>query len=231
MEWYTSAEECCKSFIPAARRASANYCIGKDGEIFLNVDERNRAWTSGNYDNDHRAITIECANYMDSGRYGVLPDAVWKSLVLLCVDICRRNNIPKLIFTGDKSGNLTMHKYFQDTNCPGPWLSKQFARLANEVNAAIIDGKAPFVSDETQQGAYIVNVDTLNVRDQPSLDGAIVAEYHRNDIVMLDNFYIQNDGYSWGRYTATLSGKKRYIAMGRDTGKVEPDDYLIPYRM
>lgn len=228
MEWYTSARKCCESFIPAARMASANYCIGKDGEIFLNVDERNRAWTSGNYDNDHRAITIECANYMDSGRYGVLPDVVWNSLVMLCIDICKRNEISKLVFTGNSEGNLTMHKYFQDTNCPGPWLSNQFDRLAKEVNAQLIDSAVPHIPDDTKQGMYVVNVQTLNVRDQPSLDGAVVAEYHYNDVVMLDGWFIQNDGYSWGRYTATLSGKHRYVALGRDTGKVEPDDYLIP---
>ena len=66
MAWYTDAKTCCESFVPSSRRASANYCIGKDGEIWLNVEEKNRAWTTGSSYNDNRAITIECANYMDS---------------------------------------------------------------------------------------------------------------------------------------------------------------------
>lgn len=140
MDWYTDAETCCESFLPTSRRASSNYCIGKDGEIWLCVDEENAAWTSGNYDNDNRAITIECANYMDNANghvVGQLPDKTWNSLVQLCADICRRNNIPSLHYTGDLNGNLTMHKWFQDTDCPGPWLSKQFGKLANEVNAIL----------------------------------------------------------------------------------------------
>ncbi len=137
MAWYTDAKTCCESFVPAARRASANYCIGKDGEIWLNVDEKNGAWTSGNYDNDNRAITIECANYNNSGNghvYGELPTATWNSLVRLCADICKRNGIAKCTYTGNVNGVLTKHKWFQNTDCPGPWLDKQFDRLATEVN-------------------------------------------------------------------------------------------------
>ena len=147
MCWYTDARTCCESFVPAARRASANYCIGKDGEIWLNVDECNGAWTSGNYDNDNRAITIECANYMDSRDghvYGELPKKTWDSLVQLCADICLRNGIASCTYTGNLNGVLTKHKWFQSTDCPGPWLDKQFGRLADEVNEIIGGGSIPF---------------------------------------------------------------------------------------
>ena len=55
-------------------------------------------------------------------------------LIELCVDICKRNGIKKLNYTGDKSGNLTMHKWFANTDCPGPYLSSKFPYIANEVN-------------------------------------------------------------------------------------------------
>ena len=139
MAWYTSAETCCESFVPSSRRASANYCIGKDGEIWLNVEEKNRAWTTGSAYNDNRAITIECANYTDSVHvYGQLPDATWDSLVRLCADICIRNDIGTLNYTGNDNGNLTKHCWYQSTDCPGPWFTNQFKRLANEVNSLII---------------------------------------------------------------------------------------------
>ena len=57
-----------------------------------------------------------------------------ESLILLCVDICKRNGIEKLIYTGDKTGNLTMHKWFQATTCPGPYLESKFPYIADEVN-------------------------------------------------------------------------------------------------
>ena len=109
-----SVETIGEIFRPPARRASSNYGIGSDGRIGMYVEEENRAWTSGSSYNDNRAITIECANLTD----GSLTDSCWKSLVNLCVDICRRNSIPHLNYTGDDSGNLTMHKWYQDTDCP-----------------------------------------------------------------------------------------------------------------
>lgn len=129
-----SAEKCGRSFLPVEREASSNYGIGLDGEVGLYVPEAYRAWTSSNSDNDNRAVTIECANLEDDS----LTDATWDALVDLCVDICQRNGIKRLVFTGDATGNLTMHKYFNPkTVCPGPWLSAQFDLLANEVNARL----------------------------------------------------------------------------------------------
>ena len=227
MEWYTSAKECCESFIPSSRRASANYCIGKDGEIWLNVEEKNRAWTSSSSYNDNRAITIECANYMDSKRYGVLPDATWDSLISLCVDICIRNGIAFINYTGDDSGNLTKHKWYAKTDCPGPWLDKQFGILAEEINKRL-DGHKPDVP-AVVGGTYICRVNGLRVRTKPTINSEVVAFYNMGSTVILDDWYKIADGYVWGRYTATVSKQQRYVAIGRDTGKVEMDDFLVKF--
>lgn len=223
MAWYTDAKTCCESFVPSSRQASANYCIGKDGEIWLNVEECNRAWTTGSSYNDNRAVTIECANYMGKSNYGVLPDVVWDSLVLLCIDICKRNGIERINYTGDDNGNLTKHKWYQNTDCPGPWFTNQFDRLANEINKGLDD----YTPTTKFGGTYVCNVDTLNVRTSPTLHGEIVAQYHFGETVNLDNWYVINDGYVWGRYIGFISGEMRYIAVGPATGKPEPDDFLI----
>ena len=225
MAWYTSAKTCCESFVPSSRRASANYCIGKDGEIWCNVEEENRAWTTGSSYNDNRAITIECANYTDNANYGKLPDATWNSLVKLCVDICKRYGF-KLNYTGDDNGNLTKHKWYQDTDCPGPWFDKQFERLAKEVNTILNGGVTP---DPPMifGGTYRCTVNGLRVRDAPTTKGNVITSYNAGQTVVLDDWYTSSDGYIWGRYTGSSSGKLRYIAVGRDTGKVEPDDYLV----
>ena len=76
-------------------------------------------------------------------------------------------------------------------------------------------------------GRYLCQVGTLNVRTQPNLGGEVVAEYHRGQTVNLDDWYVEADGYVWGRYTGASSGRLRYVAVGRATGKVEPDDYLV----
>lgn len=76
-------------------------------------------------------------------------------------------------------------------------------------------------------GTYRCTVDTLNVRDAPGLSGSVVASYHKGQTVVLDDWYKVADGYVWGRYTGSTSGKERYVAVGRATGKPEADDYLV----
>lgn len=76
-------------------------------------------------------------------------------------------------------------------------------------------------------GTYRCTVDTLNVRDEPGLSGSVVAKYHEGQTVELDDWYKSSDGYVWGRYTGSTSGKERYVAVGRATGKPEADDYLV----
>ena len=128
-----SVESCGEIFAARERQASSNYGIGSDGRVGLYVDEANRSWCSSNRDNDNRAVTIEVANDTVGSDWHI-SDAALAKLIDLCVDICQRNGIPRLNFTGDKSGNLTMHKWFAPTLCPGPYLESRFPYIAVEVN-------------------------------------------------------------------------------------------------
>ena len=128
-----TVEQAGEWFIDNDRGASANYSIGTDGRIGLHVPEDRRAWTSSSRTNDYMAVTIEVANDGGAPDWHI-SDKALESLIKLCVDICKRNGIEKLNFTGDKNGNLTMHKYFAATACPGPYLESKFPYIAQEVN-------------------------------------------------------------------------------------------------
>lgn len=123
-------------------KTSANYGIGKDGRIGLYVEEKDRAWTSSNRDNDNRAITIEIAS--DKKHPYAITDAAYKSLVDLCVDICQRNDIPGLKWKADKSligqpdkQNITVHRWFVNKACPGQYIYDRLGQIADEVNARL----------------------------------------------------------------------------------------------
>ena len=131
-----SAKEICNHFQSKSIKASANYVIGKDGEIALCVPEKCRAWTSNNAANDNMAVTIEVANSTGAPSWEV-SFAAWASLVNLCIDICRRNRIKKLTYTGGPSGDLTLHRFFAATECPGPYLTSKMSELAQLVNDAL----------------------------------------------------------------------------------------------
>lgn len=126
-----TVEQCGALF--QRREAASNYGIDNYGRVGMYVEEKDRAWCSANYDNDHRAINIECANDGGAPDWHV-SDVVLNKLIDLCVDVCQRNGIEKLIFTGDKTGNLTQHNYFCATICPAPYLKSKFPWIAEEVN-------------------------------------------------------------------------------------------------
>lgn len=129
----TTAQALGDLFYKTSRQASSNYGIGNDGTIGCYVDEDNRSWCSSSRDNDSQAITIEVSNCKGEPNWEV-GDKAMESLIKLCVDICKRNKIEKLNFTGDATGNLTLHKYFAATGCPGPYLESKMKWIADTVN-------------------------------------------------------------------------------------------------
>lgn len=129
-----SVETCGNIFANSSRKASSNYGIGSDGRVGMYVEEKNRSWCSSNANNDHQAITIEVANDGGANTNWHVSDKALAKLIELCVDICKRNGITKLNYTGDASGNLTRHNMFANTTCPGGYLQSKFPYIADEVN-------------------------------------------------------------------------------------------------
>lgn len=135
-----SVEACGNVFAPTSRQASSNYGIGSDGRIGMYVEEKDRSWCSSSGANDNRAITIEVANDGGAPDWHI-SDAAIKSLIELCVDICKRNGIARLLWKNDKSlvgqvdkQNMTIHQWFAPTACPGPYLHNKLGYIADEVN-------------------------------------------------------------------------------------------------
>lgn len=157
-----SCESICYCFTSKDRKASCNYGIGFDGKISLCVDEENRSWCSSSNSNDQRAITIECASNKTSPY--TMNEAVYNSLVNLCIDICRRNGKTKLLWFNDKSKSLsyepksnemviTVHRWFTDKSCPGDWLYSRLGDLANTVTKQLAGNNEEYMY-RVQVGAY-----------------------------------------------------------------------------
>lgn len=128
------------SFARPGRQVSSNYAIDSAGRVALYVEEANRAWTSSSRENDNQAVTIEVANDEIGGNWHV-SDAAFETLIELCTDICRRNGIEELCYTGDETGNLTLHSMFSlGTECPGPYLRSRMEEIAAEVTRRLAGG-------------------------------------------------------------------------------------------
>lgn len=133
-------------FAPTTRQGSSNYGIGYDGRIGMYVEEKDRSWCSSSSANDHRAITIEVAS--DTTHPYAVTEAAYNSLIDLCADICKRNGIKKLLWKGDKSligqvdkQNMTAHRWFAATGCPGDYLYQRYGDIANKVNKKLNEGE------------------------------------------------------------------------------------------
>ena len=137
-----SVESCGEVFAPTSRKASSNYGIGSDGRIGMYVEEKDMSWATSNSANDNRAVTIEVAN--NNTKTWTISDSAYKSLVALCVDICKRNGIAELKWKGDKNlvgkvdqQNMTVHRWFSATLCPGDYLYNLHSQIAKDVNAQL----------------------------------------------------------------------------------------------
>ena len=198
-----SAEGLGDWFAKSSTQASSNYGIDKDGRVGLYVEEKNRSWCSSSNANDQRAVTIECAS--DTTEPYAFRDVVYKKLITLCVDICRRNGKKKLLWLGGKGSTaadkaacenytpksdemiLTAHRYWAQKSCPGNWMYARMGDLASKVTAQLGGSSDTDSSTPTTSGGantkfpavpFLVTViiDDLNIRTSGSMSGKVVGQ-------------------------------------------------------
>ena len=129
-------------------------------------------------------------------------DVVYKSLINLLVDICKRNGIKKLLWKADKSligqvnkQNMTVHRWFANKSCPGEWLYSRHGQIANLVNERL--GTTIAVNTPVSNGSsFLVKVmaGALNVRSGPGTSNKINTCVKRGDVYTIVETY-----GDWGR--------------------------------
>ena len=167
-----TAEGLGEWFAKSSTEASSNYGIDKNGRVGLYVEEKNRSWCSSSNANDQRAVTIECAS--DTTEPYAFKDVVYRTLIKLCIDICKRNGKNKLIWFGDKNKTLsyepktremilTVHRWFANKSCPGNWLYSRMGDLAEKVTAALGGSTS---TQETKTSFYRVRKTWVDAKSQ-----------------------------------------------------------------
>ena len=180
-----SVETLGNIFSPTSRKASSNYGIGPDGRIGMYVEEKDRSWCSSSSSNDNRAITIECAS--DTTYPYAINDKVYESLINLCTDICKRNNIKELKWKADKSligqpdkQNMTVHRWFAATACPGDYIYNRLGDIADKVNAKLgvsTSTETPNEESKNESFRVKVRVTDLNIRKGPGTNYAKTGKF------------------------------------------------------
>lgn len=204
-----SIEGCGQVF--QTTRASSHYGIGSDGRIGQYVLESDRAWCCS-HAVDHSVVTIEVASidvYKEPYR---CTEKAYDSLINLCVDICKRNGIKKLIWKEGKQYcpaytgrwdvcNMVPHRYTTDKgkSCPGNYLFGKYGEIAKEVNkrlAASTDQSSSGGATTETPISYLVkiNTDTLNVRKGPGTSYEIATTVKKGQV-----YTIVQESNGWGK--------------------------------
>lgn len=200
-----------------SRQASAHYGINGT-DIGQYVDESDTAWHCGNWYWNQRSIGIELAN--DGGANWHVSNSTVQTAIKLIADICRRNGIEELRYTGDMSGNLCMHKWVCSTSCPGPYLSTQFEYIADRVNEELgmleidgIGGKMTVTRLQNFLGVKQYGVFTVTEKNhKKACPGFIAVEYGDKPSPTVEALqrwlgFTTCDG-KWGPITSTLLQQK-----------------------
>lgn len=213
MQGQLSAASCGAIFENPKRQASSNYGVGKSGDIGLYVKESDRSWCTSSKANDHRAITIEVAS--DKTAPYKVTEAAYNALLDLVTDICRRNNIKKLVWSADKKtrinhwngANMTVHRDFAAKACPGDYLYNRMGEIADEVNRRLGQNVAP----QTGVSPYTVQItaNVLNVRKGPGTSYGIVTTVKKGQLYTITEEKA-NGSTRWGH----LLGDVGWISLG-----------------
>lgn len=143
MAGHLSLESCGDLFSRSSTQASSNYGIDDNGKIAMYVEEKDRSWCTSSRNVDNRAITIEVAS--DSFGDCKVTDAALQATIKLCVDICKRNNIEKLVWSNNRDDrvnhlngcNMEVHRDYAYKSCPGDYLYNRMGDIAEKVNTQL----------------------------------------------------------------------------------------------
>lgn len=200
-------------FSPTSRRASSNYGVDDQGRVGMYVEEKNRSWCTSSKANDNRAVTIEIAS--DPKAPYKITDKALQGLIELSADICKRNNIPKLLWKADKSligqvdkQNITVHRWFAATACPGDYILSQLGYVADEVNKILLPQTKPVIITPTdvfvkndKDSSYKVRINTtaLNYRRGPGVNHPVAGIVRKNEIYTIVEEAFGLGGSKWGK--------------------------------
>lgn len=208
-----SVEAGCKAFESRLKMASCNYYISPKGQIGLVCPESDRSWCSSSSANDHRAITFEVASGTKA-PYEVTDEAL-SALIRLIVDCCKRNGIKKVLWFPNQKVALnyqpkegeaifTLHKWFKNKACPGEYLISKHPFIADSVNS-VLNAQKPIL-DTFEPFLVKIMVDSLNVRNKPSVNGDIVTSVKKNEV-----FTITEVKNGWGLLKSYVQKKNGWI--------------------
>ena len=216
-----SVKQCGEVF----RRNAVSAHYGVNGRhVGLYVDEKNAAWHCGNRAYNKRSIGIELANDQGaSGKWHVSKKTV-ETCILLVADICRRNGIKKVKYTGDLSGNLCMHCWVVNTACPGPYLKGKMKYIAEQANRLLAAKSKAAKDAEKKESAEVKNSGSVGEKDVGAKSGSAGK---KDNGAKNASDGVKSAAAAGERFAVRVKVNDLYIRSGPGTG-YEPKGFIRP---
>lgn len=106
--------------------------------------------------------------------------------------------------TGGEAGDQTGYETFTTNYYDYPW--DCYLRWTGQIEPI----PTPWFG-----GQYVCIVDCVNVRNAPTTNATIVAQYVMGQTVFLDDNFIEAEGIIWGTYIS-YGGERRYLAVNNN---------------
>lgn len=216
---------------------AVHYVMELDGSVVYNtVPDDRLAWHVGN--GNYETVGIELAHAISQEQF----DSQWNEAVKWAgdylssrgwgIDRLLSHNECRWIWGGtdhtDPDGYFAEYgrSWSEFEAAVAAYMGGGYVPDGGHASTAPDDGSPAYV-DDGFGGTYTCMADALNIRSGAGLGYWCYGDmYYYGETVELDGWYAIADGYVWGRYTS-WGGSTCYVAVGRATGQVEPDDYLV----
>lgn len=203
---HTSLKNLGNWFARSTTNASSNYGIDDHGQVGLFVPESKRSWCTSSSANDNRAVTIEIAS--DAQHPHAITNDAMDGLIVLMADICKRNDIPKLMWKGNKNligrvdqQNITVHRWFAAKACPGEYIYSRLDEIATEVNKLLIPKPIVTPVQPTVFVPYLVRItaSVLNYRKGPGTNYPVAGQIKKGGVYTIIQESAGPGSSKWGK--------------------------------
>ena len=150
------------NMLAGSRQMSPTVAVFSDGTVLACVPEEMRPWTTGGWDADCCALTLEIEN--DGGANWHISDKAYNKAVQICAEWCKRYGIdPVYTYRGN---GINMHKDWAATACPGDYLEQKIksGQFERDIRAILNPTPTPAPTPTPTKVTYKVQVGAFKVK-------------------------------------------------------------------